>query len=270
MAIRISAAEAINWSLQMNILAAKYRAWRGTHSESQMVFVLGTGRSGTHWIGNILDSHADFRVTVEKRSLFNLVTTMALDPSTKRSLFPKLVRRYRVQHARVAPKHYGDKSHPNIWLADELAEVFPNARFVGIQRNVYATVASMLKHRGALKWQEGWRKFPIPNAFLGITDENAAHYEALPVAAKCALRWLAHEQQMDCLRNMLGESLIVLSYEDVIQDTERQLEKLTQFLCLTSPFPIPAIKIKSLDKWRTELDEEAIAAIDLVTKTSNA
>ena len=68
----------------------------------------------------------------------------------------------------------------------------------------------------------------------------------------------------------MGERLLVLSYEDVIHDTERQLQKLAQFLGLTDPFPIPVIKMTSLDKWRTELDEEAIAAIDLVTKTSNA
>ena len=77
---------------------------------------------------------------------------MALDPSQQRELFPKLVRAYEEEKRRVQPKRYADKSHPNIWIAEALSEVFPDAQFLGIERDPFGTVASMLKHKGVLKW----------------------------------------------------------------------------------------------------------------------
>ena len=32
---------------------------------SRPIFVIGTGRSGTHWIGYILAAHPDIRATIE-------------------------------------------------------------------------------------------------------------------------------------------------------------------------------------------------------------
>jgi hypothetical protein len=69
---------------------------------------------------------------------------------------------------------YLDKSHPNIWIADKIKEEFPEAKFVGIERNPFATVSSMLKHRGVMKWHRDWKSFPVPNRFLGI-DGNISN-----------------------------------------------------------------------------------------------
>lgn len=253
----------------MNIVLSKYRAWRGTHPNSRMVFVVGTGRSGTHWVGEILRQHPDFHVTVEKSTVFDLVRKMALDARTRSSLFPKLIRRYRFEHVRVAPRHYADKSHPNVWFVEELAKVFPHALFVGIQRSVYATVASMLKHRGVLDWHKRWKEFPVPNQFLGITKQNAAEYEAMPLAAKCALRWQVHRTRMEHLKQIMHDKLCVLSYEDLIRDTHRELRRLGGFLQLASPLPEPFVKEQSLDKWRSQLDAKDLQDIDSVVHSDS-
>lgn len=105
-----------------------------------MIFIIGTGRSGIHWVGYILQSHPDIYVSIEKPALFKPVTTMALNPKLKITLFPKVVEHYRNEYDKTRHKYYADKSHPNLWHTKELANHFPQALFVGIQRNPYATV----------------------------------------------------------------------------------------------------------------------------------
>jgi len=243
----------------MKRLSLSHRDRSGRPCHSSKIFVIGSGRSGTHWVGYILEAHPDIHVTIEKPPIFEWVTTMAL---------PKLIERYRIEHQSVSPKHYADKSHPNIWIAEELAAAFPEALFVGIQRNPYATVASMLKHEGVLAWHKRWKEFPVPNRFLGITYENRAAYESMPLAAQCALRWKVHRERLQNLRQTMDSRLLVLNYEDVIRESEAQLAALDAFLSLPSALPKPAVKSESLDRWKTELSEEIKQQIAGVTGLS--
>jgi len=244
--------------------APAYGAWTRVHGRSGLVFVLGCGRSGTHWLGHILASHPDVAATVEKPALFDLVTRMALDPRTRPALFPELVRRYRREHLAVLPRWYADKSHPNLWLAEDLARAFPRARFVAIQRGPHATVASMLVHKGVLSWHRRWREFPVPNRFLGISVEEAPTYDSLPAAVKCALRWRSHAEETARLEGALPERLLLVRYEALIRETWDQLRRLQQFLGLEQPFPTPPVQADSLDRWRTQLTPEQVSQIDAV------
>lgn len=149
----------------------------------------------------------------------------------------ELIRAFQVEHKAVAPKHYADKSHPNIWHAEDLAAAPPDAIFLGIRRNPYATVASMLKHRGVFKWHARWRRFPVPNRFLGITPENRRNYANMPLPARCVLRWRSHIERLGSLRGPLGNRLLVVDYEDLIRHAETELAKMNGFLGLTTPSP---------------------------------
>ena|GEM_PF-6704601 len=61
----------------------------GPHPDSSIIFIVGCGRSGTHWLGYILDAHPDIVATIEKRSIFRKVTAMALDQSLMNRYFPR-------------------------------------------------------------------------------------------------------------------------------------------------------------------------------------
>lgn len=172
-------------------------------ANSRKIFIVGTGRSGTHLVGYILGSHPDVRATIEVNPGFRWVTEMAINPSTREKHYWKLVWYYRWQHFRSVPNHYVDKSHPNLWIAHRLAETFPKALFLGIQRNPYATVASMINHEGVRKWHERWLEFPIPNRFLGIAESDVAEYEQRSLATKCAMRWKAHHDRLRVLNREL-------------------------------------------------------------------
>lgn len=234
-------------------------------SSTRPVFVIGTGRSGTHWLGYSLGSHPEVLATVEGRPMFGLSTRMALNPTLEGKLFWRLVMAYKLQLLRAAPRLYVDKSHPNIWIAEKLQKAFPQALFVGIERNPYATVASMMKHGGVSAWHRRWREFPIPNRFLGITHEIADTYDSIPFASQCAMRWLAHHRRMNELKSALGDALLLITYESFTQNTEHTIHGLKQFLGLHQALPIPEVKTESLNKWKSQLsDAELVDIQDIV------
>jgi hypothetical protein len=228
------------------------------------IFVLGTGRSGTHWVAEILEHHPELRALIEKPPIFHWVTEMAIDPAAEERLFDPLVRRYRLEAASMGRRRLLDKSHPNIWLAEALAESFPRAQFIGVLRNVFGTVASSLRHKGVRYWAEHWDDYPIPNRFLGITEENRDAYAQMSLAARCAVRWRAHLKRFDELETRLGRRMIRLRYHELQTNTHAELDRLQGFLGLTRPIPFPDIKTDSLDRWRKELSEAQIAEIQAV------
>lgn len=230
-------------------------------STTRPVFVIGTGRSGTHWLGYSLGDHPEIHATVEVQPMFGLSTRMALNPELEGKLFNRLVLAYKWHLFKSSPKLYLDKSHPNIWIAEKLKSSFPQSLFVGIERNPYATVASMMKHKGVLAWHKRWQEFPIPNRFLGITGHMKNTYESIPLASKCAMRWVAHHNRMNELRSILGEDLLVISYESFAHNTETELHALQKFLGLHNPIPIPDVKTESLQKWKKQLSAEEIKQI---------
>ena len=225
------------------------------------VFVIGTGRSGTHWLGYSLGDHPEVQATIEVHPMFMLSTRMALNPSLEDELFGKLVRVYCRQIFRSAPKLYLDKSHPNIWIAEKLLRAFPRALFVAIERNPYATVSSMMKHEAVSAWHKRWREFPIPNRFLGITEEIAKTYDSIPFPSQCAIRWVAHRDRIRQLRGILGDQLLVISYETFAHETRRIIQELQEFLGLAAPIPIPNVRTESLDKWKAHLTDQQVHEI---------
>jgi len=249
----------------MNFLMHKYKAFIDSNLESRKVFILGCGRSGTHWMGYILKKHRDVYVTIEKKGIFDKVTEMAIDPSRKKHLLKPLIMRYRLEHACVAPRFYVDKSHPNLWLAEDLAQFFPNALFIGIQRDPYGTISSMLKHHGVRNWCQRWEEFPTPNSFLGITEFNIQTYRNLTLAGRCALRWKSHFEKMNDLQKKLGERIYIVQYEQMMLDPTGGAEQLRKFLKLTSPIPKPDVNKDSQNKWRDNLSVENCTEIEKVT-----
>ena len=231
------------------------------NSTSRLVFVIGTGRSGTHWLGYTLRNHPEIRATIEGRPMFKLSTRMALNPTLEEKLFGRLLVAYKWQIFRSSPRLYLSKSHPNIWLVEKLKDAFPQSLYLGIERNPYATVASMIKHKKVSEWHLRWREFPIPNRFLGITSELKDTYESIPFASKCAMRWLAHHKRMIELKDILGDDLFIIYYEIFAQDTEKTIKQLQKFLGLNSPIPIPNVKTESLNKWKDQLSKEEIIQI---------
>ncbi len=252
------------------VSVAARRVIRRGGMRSRPVFILGCGRSGTHLLAHTLSAHPRVRATIEAQPMFGLSTAMAMNVHLEPVWFARLVRHYQIELRRSPRRLYVDKSHPNLWIAEKLRDAFPDARFLGIERNAFATVASMMKHRGVAAWHFRWKEFPVPNRFLGITAELAAVYDDLPLASRCALRWQAHKERMAQLERVLGDDIAVLSYEQFATDPVATVRRLRGFLELDEPIPAPAIDGTALGRWSAELSEQDQARIRDVVGAGSA
>lgn len=229
------------------------------------IFVVGCGRSGTHWLGEVLDAHPDLRTLVEAPQIFPLATSIAIDPSRGRRRLPVLLRRYRREMRRCAPRRLVDKSHPNLWLVEELLTAFPLARFVAIRRDPFATVHSMLGHLGVRRWCDTWRSYPVPNRFLGITTASCRAYSEASLTERLCLRWRAHADRIDALAESHPETVLRIDYEALHIDPGPTLRGLEKFLGLRSPLPPVRARAASLDHWRQGLSEQQRLVIERVS-----
>jgi len=223
------------------------------------IFVIGCGRSGTHWLGHTLASHPDIVTQIEVQPAFGMVFEMAWDPSVERTRLEELVRIYEAAHERVLPKHFADKSHPALWFAEALAERFAEARFISIRRRILPTVGSMLHHSGVLRHHERWRKTPELNRFLGVTDVGA--YQALSNELRCALRVIVSSNEIDRLATQSKCRLHAIEYEEMQADPTREARRLATFLEVSDAFAPPPPRAASLSKWRETLNSKQIDEI---------
>ncbi|MCP5145363.1 MAG: sulfotransferase [Gammaproteobacteria bacterium] len=246
------------------------RALPDTPDAPKKIFVIGTGRSGTHWLGETLGSHPMVHVAIESNPEFGWVTRMALDPAERSRLLPRLVHRYDIYHRRFAPLHYADKSHPNLWLMEPLMAAFAHARFIAITREIEPTVASMLRHKGVRFWMENWQQYPIPNLLLGITADNREQYISWSLEQRSTWRVICHTREIARLQQLYPDRLLVLEYSRLLLDPFRCTLDLAAFLGVTADFHPPLANRSRDDDWRQRLNGAQIQELRAFAATHDA
>lgn len=238
--------------------------------DRKMLFVLGTGRSGTCWVGDILAQHPEITGYVEPQPLFSWITLAAIQADAEEILLPQIFNEYGNLWDKAWPTHLSDKSHPAIWIAEKLAARFPNSYFIGVMREPAPTIASMLLHPGVRRWCEEWQKYPVPNRFLGISEDNVDWYRQASLVERCALRWLAHQRELERLEGVLGDRFKLVRYEELVTDTNSVLQSLQNFIGLEHGFADPSPRIETLTKWHSQLTSHDLERIQSVVEMQGA
>jgi len=183
-----------------------------------MIFVIGCGRTGTHWLGRSLEQ-SGLRVLWEDHATFQRSVELALYPSRRRRLLADHIAFYQTQSPMTVCK-----AHPNLFVARDLARAVPDAIFLYTHRDVRDTVRSMLHHRGTRRWAIEADLYPEADDFLGRS--NPKLYAELGVAGRCAMRVASHALEARSLHR-LGIDMLVHDYDAAVVDPEASASALS-------------------------------------------
>ncbi|HEV2061577.1 MAG TPA: sulfotransferase [Solirubrobacteraceae bacterium] len=179
------------------------------------IFLVGAMGSGTTLLRLILDSHENIAVPQEtgfmraydafkyapfKASGRNWTKRLGWKESERdellRELFDTLFMRYAERHGK---RRWGEKTPLHTWHVDDMARLFPDARFIGVIRHPSASVSSNM------------RRF---NLHLRRTAVHWARYTA-EIARQAAV---------------YGDRFALVRYEDLVLDPEPMLRELLGWL----------------------------------------
>lgn len=234
------------------------------------IFVVGTGRSGTHFTVRLLNgfAHAHDPLSGEEnpRILWDIATA---------AIHNRLPSRVTTDYYRDCLNHHDgvflDQHHPNLFFARYWAEMFDGIVLLYPRRPVHQVVASMLRHTGVMSWYsyaQNWRqrwlnRVPYPNRFLGISC--ASDISTLPTHLLCAHRVIAHQKAFESAVTQGGADLRSIDYEALVDDPlsefsrvfdESELQKLGNFTLCERP------NRQSLTKYRDVLNDRQVAEIE--------
>ncbi len=235
-------------ALEMNVIAEKAReclkvsgrsvdlvrrCWRGLRCEvrnalarvnPQPIIVLGNQKSGTTAIAALLAEMTGLSVSLDlRREISRTVLPMV---RSREMSFGRFVRRNGLDFSRAIVKEPG-----LTFFYDELAEYFPQARFVFIVRDPRSNIRSILnRHKilGNLSGipHESWRDMSVAwqrvfdGAWLGLSDNR--YVEGLASRWRCASRvYLRYK-----------EAMVLVRYEDFVEDKIGKIAALADVLGL--------------------------------------
>jgi hypothetical protein len=89
-------------------------------------FIVRCGRSGTHYLAQIIDTAENVHLTCEVPKIFPYV----VDHVTLGKPLTPAIKKYKYYLKRHSV--YVDKSHPNLFNVPVLLSHFPKAKFIGI------------------------------------------------------------------------------------------------------------------------------------------
>lgn len=238
----------------------------------QAVFIVGTGRSGTHFTCRALAGFANVTDPLGGNEDHDVLKQIALSALYHRPLPSGVLAYYAARKDALGPGQVLlDQHHPNIFFFDQLSRVFDDLVFLYPSRPVVQVVASMLRHKGVLSWykvaRDGLsplsftRRVPLPNRFLGLRDRT--DLDTLPPHLLCALRVLAHNREMARL-TASDPRCRTIAYEDLVSDQRAAFEAVfdaRERATLGDFEVVEQANPASLDKYREVLSPAQVAEI---------
>ncbi len=234
----------------------------------KLIFVSGTGRSGTHLIGRSLSNHPEIEDRIEVPNTFNLITSIAINQDIRNIIYIRYLKQKLKKELTKIIKESSkpiilEKSHPSLWIFEFIIKNFEEAFFIGVWRDVFPTVSSMLQHDGVLSW---YNRLPQnkQNRFLGITNNNKNKFNKYSIEEKCALRWQSHYKELMRLNKKYPEKLYLIKYEDFLNSSESYLQNISEYLNISNQFLLEPFNMHSQNKWKKSLTVGQINKIEKI------
>lgn len=227
-----------------------------TCKNKNLIFIIGSGRSGTHFLAETIAKNEKVEAFIEDERYFMSISNLAAGIGNPKR-FHLHLSQFEGYFTKSLKQYILDKTHPNIWFVEEIIQKFPEAKFIGLSRDVYSTVSSMLQHPGVLNW---YKILPLnkENPFLGITKKNKKRFENFPIESKCAIRCLSHNSRLSYLRTTFPENVLNIEYDNLYANCTEVREKLESFLGIGIDLAESSLLPKANQKWKNNLTEMEI------------
>lgn len=233
------------------------------------VFIVGTGRSGTHFTTRLMNGFENIRDPMAGKENNEILRDVARAAIHHR-LPSKETENYYRERLENRKGIFLDQHHPNLFFVKHWSEIFDGLVFLYPQRPAHQIVASMLRHAGVMGWYRyagEWRqrlinRIPYPNQFMGI--DRYADIKQLPPHLLCAHRVLAHRRAYERLVSGAGGALRGIEYQSLVNDPLAELSRVftTEELSALGTFTLVETPRKdSLSKYRDVLSDGQVAEI---------
>lgn len=234
------------------------------------VFVVGTGRSGTHFTVRLLNGFSGAHDPLDGKENPRVLRDIA-SAAIHHRIPSRATSAYYRERLGGVQGVFLDQHHPNLFFVKHWADMFDGIVFMYPKRPTHQIVASMLRHKGVMNWYryaDNWRqrwlnRVPYPNRFLGLA--KADEISALPLHLLCAYRVIAHQKAYKTALADGGADLRVVDYASLVDDplaefsrafSESELRELGNFRLAEIPIR------SSLAKYREVLDDSQVAEIN--------
>jgi len=233
------------------------------------VYIVGTGRSGTHFSVRLMNGFKHARDSLEGKENSEVLRDIAMAAIHHR-LPSKSTERYYLDAFSDGEGVLLDQHHPNLFFVKHWTDILGDVVFLYPQRPTYQVVASMLRHRGVMGWYKYARKLrqrtinriPYPNRFLGV--EKSSDIEQLPNHLLCAHRVIAHRMAFHSTLCNANGALRQLNYEALVENPISEFERVfsTDEMAQLGPFTLTEEPKKaSLAKYHDVLSDEQVSEI---------
>ena len=262
------------------------------------IFVVGSARSGTVFLGQVLKNHPDIHCMIERPDTFRFASHIALRPDIKRDRRSETVEKlwqmyatawtmtrgncrrcsrickesgnvltwwpWSTCHGHRPVRRYADKSHQHVLNTALLFEAFPDAQFLHLVRDGRDVVSSMLRHRRAVAWfgeRHINRSSVFPQPWFGIDSrEQFEDWSAWSLAKKCALRWVSWVRAGQTAgRQASGHQWHDLRYEALVAQPVKTGKAVFDFLDLPMhEASLAEARATSVGKWRERLNIQEV------------
>lgn len=208
-------------------------------TERRPVFIVGAPRSGTTFLGAILNAAPGYAYYFEP-PLMKYLARLVYEKSISEPVAHRCYRTFVFSLEKSAPQpgqRFTEKTPRNIFVVHTLAEAFPNAQFLYIYRDGRDATKSLVQkpwytHKGKTieSVEPGGYAFG-PNPHFYIEKDRREEYRTCSDIQRCAWIWRRHaEAGLELMQTMSAERVHSLAYESLVTQPYREVEKIFKFL----------------------------------------
>lgn len=242
------------------------------------IFIIGSPRSGTTFLGEILDAIPNISYYYEPpivKYYARLVYEDLVSFNQAKRFYTWIYRSL----LKLAPREGGiklvDKTPRNIFIVEVLREIFPGAKFIHIYRDGRDVACSLLNKPWHLAESKklnkrepgGYLYGPYPHFY--IESNRKLEYMQTSDIHRCIWIWKRHvEKGIELERKLPSYSYLNLKYETLVSKPKKSIKIILDFIdennCSAYQHAL-AIAFKSykssIGRWQKELQESDVITI---------